>query len=82
MMRRVQTYSTVRHAVNQDSTSQPVTGPGVGVGVRHGQPALLHIANKILLGMEKNGEARQICDAWLGSGSRTPQPRQFKIVSD
>jgi polar amino acid transport system substrate-binding protein len=54
----------------------------IGIGVRQGQPALLNIVNKTLLDMEKDGKARQIYDAWFGSGSRTPQPRQFKIVAD
>jgi polar amino acid transport system substrate-binding protein len=54
----------------------------IGIGVRQGQPALLNIVNKTLVDMEKDGRAGQIYDAWFGSGSRTPLPRQFKILAN
>lgn len=52
----------------------------IGVGVKKGEAALLREVNAILLGLEKSGAAARIYEAWFGAGSKTPQPRNFKIA--
>lgn len=51
----------------------------IGVGVKKGQTALLKAVNGELVKLEQNGEATKIYDSWFGPGSKTPQPRGFKI---
>ncbi|MCE0802241.1 ABC transporter substrate-binding protein [Buttiauxella sp. A2-C1_F] len=51
----------------------------IGVGVKKGETALLTAVNGELVKLEQNGEAAKIYDSWFGPGSKTPQPRGFKI---
>jgi len=50
-----------------------------GLGVRKGEPAFLKEVNRVLLEMEKSGEAARIFDKWFGPRSDTPLKRNFKI---
>jgi len=52
----------------------------IGIGAQKGETALIAEINKILVASEKDGSAVKIFDAWFGSGSKTPQARNFKIV--
>jgi polar amino acid transport system substrate-binding protein len=51
-----------------------------GLGVRKGEPAFLKEVNRVLLEMEKSGEAAEIFDRWFGAKSATPLKRTFKIT--
>lgn len=51
----------------------------IGVGVKKGETSLLKAVNSELVKLEQNGEAAKIYDGWFGPGSKTPQPRSFKI---
>lgn len=51
----------------------------IGVGVKKGETALLTAVNGELVKLEQNGESTKIYDSWFGPGSKTPQPRGFKI---
>ncbi|HEY1846187.1 MAG TPA: ABC transporter substrate-binding protein [Buttiauxella sp.] len=51
----------------------------IGVGVKKGEGALLKAVNDELVKLEQTGEAAKIYDGWFGPGSKTPQPRGFKI---
>ncbi len=53
----------------------------IGIGARKGEKALLDQVNQTLLELEKNGQAAQIYDRWFGKGSKTPEPRNFKITA-
>ena len=53
----------------------------IGIGVKKGETALLGEINTILVGLEQDGSAAKIYDAWFGSGSKTPQPRNFTITA-
>jgi polar amino acid transport system substrate-binding protein len=50
-----------------------------GLGIRKGEPAFLKEVNRILLELEKSGEAAKIFDKWFGAKSETPLKRNFKI---
>ena len=50
-----------------------------GLGIRKGDKALLDFVNKMLLEMEKRGEAKKIYDKWFGPASPSPIKRAFKI---
>jgi polar amino acid transport system substrate-binding protein len=50
-----------------------------GLGVRKGEPAFLKEVNRVLLEMEKSGEAARIFDKWFGPKSDTPLKRNFRI---
>ena len=51
----------------------------IEVGVPKGQTALLAKVNEILTGLEKDGRAAKIYEAWFGPNTRFPQPRTFTI---
>ena len=53
-----------------------------GLGIRKGETNFLNAVNKILLEMEKSGEAKAIFDKWFGPNSSTPLKRNFKITPD
>jgi len=53
----------------------------IGIGVKKDEKAVLKQINAILISLEKNGTAAKIYDKWFGSGSKTPQRRDFTIVS-
>lgn len=50
-----------------------------GIGVRKGETALLNEVNRILLDLEKSGEAARIYDKWFGPNTDTPLKRNFRI---
>ncbi|MEP9325272.1 ABC transporter substrate-binding protein [Paraburkholderia phymatum] len=50
-----------------------------GVGVPKGETRLLNLVDDTLRGLEANGTAGKIYDAWFGPASRAPLPRLFKI---
>lgn len=50
-----------------------------GLGIRKGEPAFLKEVNRVLLEMEKSGEAARIFDKWFGPGSDIPLKRNFRI---
>ncbi len=60
--------------------SELLSREDIGVGVKKDETALLGEVNKILVGLEDNGEAAKIFDQWFGKGSKAPEPRNFKIV--
>ncbi|MCT4704146.1 ABC transporter substrate-binding protein [Enterobacteriaceae bacterium H20N1] len=51
----------------------------IGVGVKKGETTLLQAVNGELVKLEQSGEAAKIYASWFGPGSKTPQPRGFKI---
>lgn len=53
----------------------------IGIGLSRGQPALLARINEILVGLEKNGTALKIYNAWFGPGSQYAAPRAFTIAA-
>jgi polar amino acid transport system substrate-binding protein len=50
-----------------------------GIGVRKGEPALVKEVNRVLIEMEKSGEAARVFDRWFGPKSDTPLKRTFVI---
>lgn len=50
-------------------------------GIRKGQKPFLRAVNRILLEMEKSGEAGKIYDKWFGPESNVPLKRTFKITA-
>jgi polar amino acid transport system substrate-binding protein len=53
----------------------------IGIGVKKGEKNVLKQINSILVALEKDGTAAKIYDKWFGSGSKTPQSRDFKITA-
>lgn len=49
------------------------------IGLPKGEARLLKVVNEVLLGLEKNGEAKKIYDHWFGPGTKAPLPRDFRI---
>lgn len=49
------------------------------IGLPKGEVRLVKVVNEVLLGLEKNGEAKKIYDHWFGPGTKAPLPRDFKI---
>lgn len=62
-------FKTVEPAVGQETW---------GIGVRKTEPGMLKAVNDALYAMETSGEAQQIFDKWLGSGSAYKLQRNFK----
>jgi polar amino acid transport system substrate-binding protein len=53
-----------------------------GLGIRKGSPKFLAFVNKVLVDMEKSGEAKKIFDKWFGPNSECPMNRgDFKITA-
>jgi polar amino acid transport system substrate-binding protein len=50
-----------------------------GLGIRKGEPGFLKEVNRVLLEMEKSGEAAGIFEKWFGPKSDTPLKRNFVI---
>jgi len=50
-----------------------------GIGVRKGETALLDQVNKVLDGLQANGELDKIFNTWLGSDSPYKMKRDFKV---
>ncbi len=50
-----------------------------GIGIRKGETALRDAVNRVLLDLEKSGDARKIHDAWFGPKSQLPLKRNFRI---
>ncbi len=51
----------------------------MGVGVPKGETRLLGFVNDTLKGLEANGRAGRIYDAWFGPTTKTPLTRIFRI---
>lgn len=49
------------------------------LGIRKGEPAFRREVNRILVELEKSGEAAQIYNAWFGPDSALPLKRAFRI---
>jgi len=53
-----------------------------GLGIRKGEKNFVDAVNKVLVEMEKTGEAKMIFDKWFGPNSTTPLKRgTFKITA-
>lgn len=53
-----------------------------GLGMRKGDKNFVDFVNKVLLDMEKSGEAKKIFDKWFGPTSKAPMVRgNFKITA-
>ena len=63
-------YKTLKEALSVEE---------IGVGVPKGQTALLAKVNEVLVGLEKDGRAAKIYDAWFGPNTKFPQARNFTI---
>ncbi|MFL9926873.1 ABC transporter substrate-binding protein [Herbaspirillum lusitanum] len=50
-----------------------------GIGIRKEETGMIKYVNGVLEGMEKSGEAKQIFDKWLGTGTQYKLQRGFKI---
>jgi len=53
-----------------------------GLGIRKGDTKFLDFVNKVLLEMEKSGQAKAIFEKWFGPDSSTPLVRDFEIYAD
>jgi len=53
-----------------------------GLGIRKGDTKFLDFVNKVLLEMEKSGQAKAIFEMWFGPDSSTPLVRDFEIYAD
>lgn len=51
----------------------------IGIGVKKDETTLLDEVNKILVGLEGDGEAARIFERWFGKDSKAPETRNFKI---
>ncbi|MEW6121398.1 MAG: ABC transporter substrate-binding protein [Pseudomonadota bacterium] len=51
----------------------------IGIGLAKGQAALLAKVNDILVGLEKDGQAKSIYEKWFGPGTKFASPRAFTI---
>jgi polar amino acid transport system substrate-binding protein len=74
-----------RRAPNPDDyvlIDEFISNEPYGLGVRKGEPAFLNEVNRVLLQMEKSGEAARIFDKWFGPKSETPLKRNFRIGTD
>lgn len=49
------------------------------IGAPKGEVDLVNFINKVLLALEKSGQAQIIYDRWFGPATRAPLPRDFKI---
>lgn len=52
-----------------------------GLGVRKGDRTFVNFVDKVLVEMEKNGEAKQIFEKYFGPDSQTPLKRNFRITA-
>jgi polar amino acid transport system substrate-binding protein len=50
-----------------------------GLGMRRGDKNFIDLVNKVLLEMEKSGEAKKIFEKWFGENTNYPLNRNFKI---
>jgi polar amino acid transport system substrate-binding protein len=50
-----------------------------GLGIRKGEEAFRDEVNRILVKLEKSGEAAKIFNRWFGAGTETPLKRNFRI---
>jgi len=50
-----------------------------GMGLRKGEVALREAVNRILLELERSGEAKKIYETWFGPKSQLPLKRAFRI---
>jgi polar amino acid transport system substrate-binding protein len=64
---------------NFELLDQYISTEPYGIGVRKGEAALLNEVNRILMELEKSGEAARIYDKWFGPNTDTPLKRDFKI---
>ncbi|MBP0590269.1 ABC transporter substrate-binding protein [Paraburkholderia sp. LEh10] len=63
--------------------AQNLSTEHIALGIRKNEPAFREQVNKVLLGMESNGEALQLFDKWFGPGTKMNfPPRTFKIATD
>jgi polar amino acid transport system substrate-binding protein len=71
-----------RRAPNPDDfvlLEEPISSEPYGIGVRKGENELLNEVNRILLDLEKSGEAEKIFKKWFGPNTDTPLKRNFTI---
>ena len=62
---------------------QNISTEHIALGIRKNEPAFREQVNKVLLGMEANGQAQQEFDKWFGPGTKMNfPPRTFKIATD
>lgn len=62
---------------------QPISTEHIALGIRKNEPAFRDQVNKVLLGMEANGQAQQEYDKWFGPNTKMNfPPRSFKISTD
>lgn len=52
-----------------------------GLGMRKGDRNFITFVDKMLVEMEKSGEAKQIFERWFGPASQTPLKRNFRITA-
>jgi polar amino acid transport system substrate-binding protein len=63
--------------------TQNISTEHIALGIRKNEPAFREQVNKVLLGMESDGQAQQEFNKWFGPGTKMNfPPRTFKIATD
>ena len=61
-------------------TDLKISDEPYGIAIKKGEKSLVELVNKIILEMEKSGEAAKIFDKWFGPSSQSPLKRTFTIT--